>query len=53
MGKSTLIEALAVALRLNPEGGNRTFRFETKDTHSGLGECITVVKEKFNYRYGN
>ena len=51
MGKSTLIEALAVSLRLNPEGGNRTFRFETENTHSELGYCITTSKEDFPKDY--
>jgi len=37
-GKSTLVEALAVALKLNAEGGGRTyqFAFTTRKTHSGL-----------------
>jgi predicted ATPase len=37
-GKSTLLEALAVALKLNPEGGGRTyqFAFTTRASHSRL-----------------
>ena len=32
-GKSTLLEAMAIALGFNPEGGSRNFHFATKDTH--------------------
>lgn len=44
MGKSTLIEALAVNLGLNAEGGTRSLLFSTNDTHSQLHEHIKVVK---------
>ena len=43
-GKSTLLEAVAVAYGFNPEGGSINFNFSTKDTHSPLNEAITVVK---------
>ena len=43
-GKSTLLEAIAVSLGFNAEGGTRNFRFSTADTHSDLNEYITVVK---------
>ena len=33
-GKSTFIEALAVSIGLNPEGGTQNFMFSTKQTHS-------------------
>ena len=36
MGKSTLIEAIAVNLGFNPEGGTRNFQFATEDTHSPM-----------------
>lgn len=42
IGKSTFIEAIAVALGLNPEGGTQNFRFKTKDTHSGLSDYIRI-----------
>lgn len=45
-GKSTLLEAIAVACGFNPEGGSRDFFFSTRDTHSGLGEHLTVVKRR-------
>ena len=35
-GKSTIIEALAVAAGFNPEGGSRNLDFATHDTHSAL-----------------
>ena len=34
-GKSTLLEAIAVAEGFNPEGGSRHAMFKTKDTHDG------------------
>ncbi len=43
-GKSTLLEAVAVAMGFNPEGGTRNFNFATAETHSPLNEFITVVK---------
>lgn len=43
-GKSTLLEAAAVGLGFNPEGGTVNFRFSTRDTHSGLGGVLTVVR---------
>ena len=44
VGKSTLIEAIAVALGFNPEGGTRNFSFSTNDSHSGLYNNIVVSK---------
>ena len=46
IGKSTLIEAIAVNLGLNPEGGTQNFSFKTKDTHSKLSDYLRV--NKFN-----
>ena len=43
-GKSTLIEAIAVAMGFNAEGGSREFYFDTCDTHSTLHEYIKIVK---------
>ena len=37
-GKSTIVEALAVAAGFNPEGGSRNLQFETMSTHSELSE---------------
>lgn len=44
VGKSTLIEAIAVAFGFNAEGGSRNFSFETRASHSRLSEYIRVVK---------
>lgn len=43
-GKSTLIEAIAVAFGFNPVGGSRNFTFHTKDSHSELGGLIDLAK---------
>lgn len=43
-GKSTLIEAIAVSLGFNPEGGTVNFNFSTNDSHSPLHRYITVSK---------
>ncbi|MBR6509895.1 MAG: AAA family ATPase [Clostridia bacterium] len=46
-GKSTLIEALAVNMGFNPEGGSRNMNFSTCDTHSHLSEYLTVSKKAY------
>jgi predicted ATPase len=43
-GKSTLIEAIAVAAGFNPEGGSANFRFSTRATESALGEYLRLVR---------
>lgn len=43
-GKSTLLEAIAVAAGFNAEGGSRDFSFSTKNTHSELHDYITTIK---------
>jgi predicted ATPase len=43
-GKSTLIEAIAVAVGLNPEGGSRNFAFETRGSHSLLGDALRLSR---------
>lgn len=43
-GKSTLIEAIAVAVDYNSEGGNKDFLFSFNQTHSELCDYITVVR---------
>lgn len=43
-GKSTLLEAIAVAWGFNPEGGTRTMQFSTQDTHSVLHEYIRLIR---------
>lgn len=46
-GKSTLLEAIAVAFGFNAEGGTRNFRFSTNQTHSELCEHISLVKRAY------
>lgn len=46
-GKSTLLEAIAVAAGFNPEGGTKNFSFATRSTHSCLHECIKLAKYGF------
>lgn len=46
IGKSTFIEAVAIALGLNAEGGSQNFNFHTMETHSQLANYITVSKLK-------
>jgi predicted ATPase len=43
-GKSTLLEAIAFALRINVEGGNRNTTFSTTDTHSELFDHVQLIK---------
>jgi predicted ATPase len=43
-GKSTLLEAIAVASGFNPEGGSKHFRFSTRPSHSGLHEYLRLVR---------
>ncbi|ABO51331.1 SMC domain protein [Desulforamulus reducens MI-1] len=43
-GKSTLLEAIAIAFGFNPEGGTKNFTFSTNNTHSDLHKCIKLVK---------
>ena len=46
-GKSTLLEAAAVACGFNPEGGTRNFSFSTRATHSILGEYLTPARKRY------
>lgn len=46
-GKSTLLEAIAVAYGFNAEGGSRNFTFSTNETHSELYEHITLAKRGY------
>ncbi|MBE6128090.1 MAG: ABC transporter ATP-binding protein [Erysipelotrichaceae bacterium] len=43
-GKSTLLEALAVAAGFNPEGGTRNYAFSSRDTHSELYQAVGLVR---------
>ncbi|MBO9609863.1 MAG: AAA family ATPase [Paenibacillaceae bacterium] len=52
MGKSTLMEAIAVAWGFNPEGGTVNFSFSTQSTHSGLYEYIRLIRSPYRPRDG-
>jgi predicted ATPase len=43
-GESTLLEAIAVSLGFNAEGGSKNFRFATRRSHSVLHEYLRIVK---------
>lgn len=43
-GKSTLMEAIAVAMKLNAEGGGRNFNFATRESHSALNEFLRLSR---------
>jgi predicted ATPase len=44
IGKSTLIEAIAVKLGFNPEGGSKNFMFKTRESHSDLHRFLTLER---------
>ena len=46
-GKSTLLEAVAIAYGFNAEGGSKNFNFATNETHSELWKCLTLVKRDY------
>ena len=43
IGKSTLVEAIAVAAGFSPGGGTRSLRFESRETESPLHEELTLA----------
>ena len=43
-GKSTLLEAIAVAAGFNPEGGSRNYSFSTYDSHSELCDAMRLIR---------
>ncbi len=46
-GKSTLLEAIAVAYGFNAEGGSVNFNFSTNETHSELHSHLILAKTGF------
>lgn len=52
VGKSTLVEAIAVAMGFNPEGGTINFKFSTEDSHSELHRHLTVCKGMKRHKDG-
>jgi len=43
-GKSTILEAIAVACGFNAEGGSVNLRFSTKATHSDLNKHLVITR---------
>jgi predicted ATPase len=43
-GKSTVLEAIAVSLGFNAEGGSKNFNFGTRRSHSVLHEYLRIAK---------
>ncbi len=41
-GKSTVLEAIAIAAGFNPEGGSRNLNFSTHNTHSDLADHLVL-----------
>lgn len=52
IGKSTLIEGLAIAMGFNPEGGTVNYNFSTNNSHSDLHEYLTVSRGYKRHRDG-
>lgn len=52
VGKSTLIEAMAVACGFNPEGGTVNFNFSTRSSHSDLHNYLTISRGYKKHRDG-
>ncbi len=46
-GKSTMIEAIAIAFGFNPEGGSRNFSFSTKASHAGLWQHLNLQRSNY------
>jgi predicted ATPase len=44
MGKSTLLEAIAINCGFNAEGGSKNFNFSTQDSHSDVHKHINITK---------
>jgi predicted ATPase len=51
-GKSTVLEAIAIAAGFNPEGGTINFRFETRSSESSLGHALRLVRSVRRPRKG-
>ncbi len=51
-GKSTLMEAIAVAWGFNPEGGSINYSFSTYDSHSELSHALVIGKDCLKSRWG-
>lgn len=52
VGKSTIIEAIAMAYGLSPEGGSKVTRASDRPSESPLAECIRLVRGISRSRWG-
>ncbi|MCR5733356.1 MAG: AAA family ATPase [Lachnospiraceae bacterium] len=43
-GKSTILEAIAIAYGFNPEGGTKNYNFSTYDSHSELCNATRLIR---------
>lgn len=51
-GKSTFLEAIAVAYGFNPEGGTKNYSFSTYDSHSELCKALKISKGYSKPKWG-
>lgn len=51
-GKSTMLEAMAIAYGFNPEGGTKNYSFSTYDSHSELCDAIVLSKGYRRAKWG-
>ncbi|WP_423808600.1 AAA family ATPase [Pontibacillus yanchengensis] len=52
MGKSTLLEGIAILLGFNPEGGTRNFHFSNYDSHSDLDQYLQLARGVYKPKDG-
>ena len=52
IGKSTIIEAIAIAMNFNPEGGTANFNFSTSDSHSDLYKYLITIRGAYRNHDG-
>jgi predicted ATPase len=50
-GKSTVVELLAEAYGLNPQGGSQLGRYESRDSEPGIGRALNVVRGSHKPRW--
>jgi predicted ATPase len=48
VGKSTLLEAIAIAFGFNAEGGSRNFNFSSRESHPALHAAVRLIKSPQN-----
>ena len=51
-GKSTVMEAIAIAYGFNPEGGSWNYSFSTRDTHSELWDATGLSRGPYKPSWG-